>query len=203
MYERKWRRRAWGEERRLSNDHVLHVLTRLFNHFRVTFTVLLQLGLQLCSLLSQSLQLLQQRASFFLHRHTNDFNFSSPVKCNIDLNSRMWICIFTAQFKPILTVSWRPTFAFSTAFCRDVFRCFASETLKSQSRNINTVFLNWGIKSFVNSRLHLKCWNQLTKQVNNGANSSIVAFDCTEDVLKIITEHDCSKAGHKSMIHRL
>lgn len=27
----------------------------------------------------------------------------------------------------LLTLSRRPTFAFSTAFCRDTFRCFASE----------------------------------------------------------------------------
>lgn len=35
-----------------------------------------------------------------------------------------------SAYKNILTVSWRPSLAFSTAFCRDTLRCFAWEFLK-------------------------------------------------------------------------
>lgn len=46
----------------------------------------------------------------------------------------IYFCVEVEEaYENILTVSWRPSLAFSTAFCRDSFRCFAWEFLEVKS----------------------------------------------------------------------
>lgn len=43
-------------------------------------------------------------------------------------------------YENILTVSWRPTFAFSTACSRDTFRCLAWEVLNIEESHIRHIW---------------------------------------------------------------
>lgn len=85
--------------------------------------------------------------SFCRHTHKPCFTF--------DLSPHTLPAV-GAHFERTITVSWRPTFAFSTTFWRVAFRCLASESWKTEQFSCRRIQIPENIrkKEFLHFKKH-------------------------------------------------